>query len=170
MPGLNLIAVALPGNLREDLAWQDTLHKVSALGVSPLTVKAPGEFAIYPTALVVNLSTDANVVNRLLFYFATNPDGGTALSVGSPVTQPASTLFAYTLNLGSAATYSVSGNISMFLPSYLLLPGWSMGIAVSGMQAGDQITLDLSMIKIPTGPALAGSAGVGLGSPLRLTG
>lgn len=160
MPGLNLNAIALPPNAREDLAWSDTIIVAGVAGTATFTFKVPGEYLFYPTYVLATAVTDANVGARLLLYQVNNSDGVTVLQNPASVTQPASIGYVYQIVLGLATPYAPTVAFPTFpLPSYLLLSNYTLSISLAGNGPADSLAVRVSGIKIPTGPP------VGIGPP-----
>jgi hypothetical protein len=89
------------------------------------------------------LVTDATVANRFMSIQIKDASGNviaTALQTGTGT--PASTTITWfaSANTGAATFAGASGNQASGLPSVILQPGYSVTLAVSNMDAGDQIS------------------------------
>ncbi len=152
--------LALPDYARIDLAYTYT-YMISNHVV-------PGAYIEIPTAAVLTLTTGATIANRIVEFSCRNQDGAIIAATEASAVQAANTQISYVINVGLPFAYTTAGSYMVFgIPTLACLPAWTIELGVTAFQTGDaESNVTVSVVRIPTGPALSTAPPVLTPTPL----
>lgn len=135
-------------------AFQQLIGITGMVPGGGVTHKVDGAFYEEVINAKAFLTTDATAGLRSTLLFLTDSNGSIIFTMPSAGTQPPSTFrtYNYTNSLTVPANDTVGETIGGPTPRILLMPGWTLNIAVRGVGAGDLFTAVFLVVnRIPTG-------------------
>lgn len=127
----------------------------SPVAGSGFTFKIPGDWYVKPVSLVLTLATSAAVASRGIALQYQDGDGNVYGQYDQLTLQTASLTNVYTWAIGidTATVDPAKGPGTKVIPDILMPPGHRLVVAVSAIQAADQISAAfLWARKYPNGP------------------
>lgn len=149
-------------------SWQDTDSFNTAIVNTRVLEAVPGEFWLYPLTVTAAFNTSAAVGNREVIFIILD-QGGNQVARQAPATVQAASLgYVYTWSATTGVAYFDGvANMAAPLPPFLIPAGYSYGVQVNNVQAGDAfVTVVANVVKIPTGPEYKGTPVAPVPTPL----
>ena len=145
--------LSLPATCHPEYSFTFLYQLAAAAPQTPYKQMVGGNYVECPLSVQFELVTDGTASDRTVIFEVNDENGNPLSRAVAAAVQPASTTVSYTANVGLSTAYGPIGSTASFgLPTFAVLPGWTMEITWTGGEAGDQIkAIALTVIRVPTG-------------------